>query len=343
MDFSVSAGYRDNLLLSPTSPERSFLLRAELEAMALKTPVGAFQGYAFLDLAETRYLSGENTDRERTAILAAEARWEPDATLRAGWSLQAYHHDQVLDVSITETELSTAQLRITGFVTGPNLRWNPAPVFLEARLAGRRDTYARDLDGYVEAEAAARCGYAFSTGAEIGLGATHRLRNHDSRPQHTASGRPLAGTRLKITQTDLQLDWTGHFDAAKNYRAVAAIGRQQSRDNGTGYFDYDRDYARAGFTAKFAPWEAQLGLDYNRYVFPVQFVGIGIDPDRRRKSELRASLELTRRLGERTTLFLVAERERSISNDDRSRFTVHTVHAGLKLSWDSLAALLPSS
>lgn len=337
-DLSLAAGYRDNLLLSPTRPDRSSLLRAEAEVMALKVPVGDFDGFAYLDLVETRYLDGRNTDHERTAIFAGEARWQPGPAFKGTWLLQAYHQDQVLDVSVTEADLSTAQLQVTGFATGPSARWNFASFFVDAKVLTRRDTYRDDIDGYVDSEGAFATGYTWGHDSELSLGVARRLRDHDSRQQYTVSGRPIAGTRLKTRQSDANLTWTQNFDAAKKLRLTATLARQWSRDNGTGYFNYDRDTARARLTWKSDPWENEFGAEVNRYRFPVQFIGLGINPDVRRKNELRLSWELTRRLSDSLATFLYLEREQSRSNDDRSRFTVNTVYAGLRLSWDSLAS-----
>lgn len=338
---SLAAGYRDNLLLSPTRADRSALLRASVEVMALKVPVGTFDGYAFLDLIETRYLAGRDTDHERSAILASEVRWQPNPALRAAWSLQAYHQDQVLDVSVTETDLSTAQLQVTGFATGPIVRWTPAQFWVEAKTAFRRDTYRDDLDGYDDAEGALTLGYNWGHGSELSAGATRRLRDHDSRPQFTVSGRPIAGTLLETRQTDAQLTWLQIFDAKKSRRLTVTLTRQWSRDNGTGYFDYDRESARARFTWKKDAWENEVAAEANRYRFPVQFIGVGINPETRRKNEIRLTWELSRRFSERLSCFLYLEREQSRSNDDRSRFTVHTAYAGVRYSWDSLASFSP--
>lgn len=339
VDLSLSAGYRDNLLLSPTRPESSAFLRAGAEVMVLKVPVGAFDGYAYLDATETRYLDGANTDHERTAILAGEARWQPGKSFRGAWTLQAYHQDQVLDVSVTEADLSVAQIRVTGLATGPEVRWSPGPVWVEAKAVVRRDRYREDLDGYDDLEGGFATGYLRDNGAEASATLLFRERDHDSRPQFTVAGRPLAGTRLGTRQTDLQVEWVGHLDAARRLRLSALVARQWSRDNGSGYFDYDRDSARIRLVWKGETWESEGRAEASRHRFPNQFVGLGIAPDVRHKDELRLAWTGTRRLTDRLACFLALEREQSRSNDDRSRFTVHTALAGVRWSWDSLAGL----
>ncbi len=337
VDVSLAAGYRDNLLLSPTRPEKSALLAAAAEVMALKVPVGAFDGYAYLDLSELRYLDGANTDHERSVILAGEARWQPGTVFRGGWTFQAYHQDQVLDVSVTEADLSVAQIRVTGLTTGPTVRWTPGPLWIEAKAGVRRDTYREDLDGYDDAEGGAGLGYTWGHGSELSATVLGRRRDHDSRQQFTVSGRPIAGTRLGTRQTDAQLEWVQAFDAEKRLRLTATLARQWSRDNGSGYFDYDRDTARVRLAWRTADWEHDWEAEASRHLFPVQFVGVGINPDNRRKDEVRLAWSGLRRLRENLAVFVAVEREQSRSNDDRSRFTVNTVRLGVRMTWDSLA------
>lgn len=338
VDVSLAAGYRDNLLLSPTRPEKSALLAATAEIMALKVPVGDFDGYFYLDLSEMRYLDGANTDHERSAILAGEARWQPGTAFRGGWAFQAYHQDQVLDVSATEADLSVAQIRVTGLTTGPVVRWSPGPLWVEAKAGVRRDTYREDLDGYDDVEGGAGLGYTWGHGSELSATVLGRRRDHDSREQFTVAGRPIAGTRLGTRQTDAQLEWVQDFDAEKRLRLTTTLARQWSRDNGSGYFDYDRDTARVRLAWRTADWEHDWEAEASRHVFPAQFVGIGINPDNRRKDEVRLAWSALRRLREDLAVFLAFEREQSRSNDDRSRFTVNTVRVGVRMTWDSLAS-----
>lgn len=340
VDLKTGAGYRRNLLLSPTGAENSSLVRAELEVLALKVPVGHFDGYAYATFTETRFLADASTDHERTAIVAGEARWQPPSAVKAGWSIQAYHQDQVFDVSLTEAELSTAQLKITGFATGPNVAIHAGPGRLEARLIGRRDRYARELDGYDEGEGSLKL--AFPLGERLGFALTgsRRERHHDSRPQFTVSGRPISGSLLETTQSGYQADLVWTLDPESKRRLTATGGEQTSRDNGSGYFDYQRDFARLQFADRTDRWEYEITGEFNDYRFPSQFIGIGIDPELRRKSEVRLAAEVSRELTDRLAAFLAVEHERSTSNDDRSRFTTATYLVGLKLSWDSLDSLL---
>lgn len=339
VDALLAAGHRDNLLLSPTNAESSPLLRGEFEAMLLRAPTGAWDGYAFLNLEETRYLSGENTDHERTVIFSTELRWKPAPAWKTGWSLQAYHQDLVLDVSVTDATLNTAQLRMTGFTTGPKVHWQHGRFSTELRLAGRLDRYADDVDGYGEYSGALRLGWQFTDAWELSATGSGFDRDHDTRTQHTLGGRPIAGAFLRTRQQETLLELKRTFATEKPSHATLTAGHARSHDNGSGYFDFERDLARLTLHARLTGWTHDLTLEFSRYEFPNQLIGIGLNPDPRYKHDRRVRLESVRRLNDRLSLLGFVEHEDSRSNDDRSRYRVTTLYAGVRWSWDSLERL----
>lgn len=335
---SVAGGYRDNILLSPTNPVGSTLLRGEFETMFLRVPVNAWDGYVFVNGAETRFLSADQTDHERTVFVVSELRWQPNESWKATLLGQGYHHDQVFDVSATEVDFATAALKVTGFVLAPSLRWKFLPqTWVEVKALGRQDSYDRDVDGYREGEGSVKIGQEWGDGSEVVLGAARRWRAHDSREQYTVGGRPIFGSLLKVQQTEATLRVTWAVDAAKRWKFGATLLHEENRDNGTGYFDYNRQQLTADMTWRAEPWELRFAAAAAEYEFPVQEIGIGITPEIRRKSDRRVTVELTRKINETWTAFGLVEVERARSNDERSRFRSATGYAGIRWSWDGLA------
>lgn len=337
---SVAAGYRDNVLLSSTGEDGSPLLRGELEVMALRLPVGEWDGYVFFSAVEHRFLSAGETDHERTVLVAAQARWQPAAPWQVTFATRGYHHDQVFDVSVTEAELRTAPLKMEGFVAGPTVRWLAGPFWVEAAGNYRRDSYHDGVDGYNEGEAAARLGCTWAKQSEFSLGGVRRWRDHDDRPQFTLGGRPISGSHLRFVQTEgnAKASWT---PAGGRWSFGVVALWEENRDNGTGYFDFDRGEANATATWRGERLEVRLSATAARYRFPRQLEGAGLDPEVRRKDELRGTLEATWELNERWALFGVWEGERTRSNDPRSQFSVQTAYLGLRWEWDNLAQTIP--
>jgi hypothetical protein len=336
---SVSAGYRDNVLLSSTGKDGSPLLRGELEVMALRLPEETWDGFLFFSALENRFLAAEETDHERTVLLAGQARWQPVAPWQATFAARGYHHDQVFDVSVTEAELRTAPLKMEGFVAGPTLRWIAGPLWVEAAGHYRRDRYHDDVDGYAESEGAARIGYTWAKNTEVSVGGAQRQRDHDDRPQFTLGGRPISGSRLSFQQTEAnaKFAWT---PSESEWSFGAGLLREENRDSGTGYFDYDRDEANATVTWRGERLTLRLYSSVARYVFPRQLEGAGLEPEMRHKDEWRGTVEATWKLTERWALLGVWDTERTRSNDPRSQFSVNTGYLGVRWEWDNLAQMI---
>lgn len=336
---SLSAGYRDNVLLSATGEEGSPLIKAELECMALRLPEESWDGFLFFSAVEHQFLSAEETDHERTVLLAGQARWQPAAPWQATFAARGYHHDQVFDVSVTEAELRTAPLKMEGFVAGPTMRWIAGRLWVEAAGHYRRDRYHDEVDGYEEGEGAVRLGYTWAKKTELSVGGAQRRRDHDDRPQFTLGGRPISGSRLSFEQTEVnaKVAWTPP-DSAWSFGAGAL--REENRDSGTGYFDYDRDEANATVTWRGERLTLRLFSSVARYLFPRQLEGAGLEPEMRYKDEWRGTFEATWKLNERWALLCVCESERTRSNDPRSQFSVNTAYLGVRWEWDNLAQMI---
>ena len=334
---SAALGYRDNVSLSSTQPERSGFLRGEVEAMLLRLPTQGWDGFAFFDIVETRYFSAETTDHERSAFLTTQLRWQPTTDFKMGLQAQGYHHDQVFDVSTTEISRDTALLKVTGITLTPNARWNfTESWWAEAQASGRQDHYAENLDGYTEGEGNFSLGWHNQAGTELSISGAERWRSHDSREQYTAAGRPLTGSRLKVHQNEIRLNLSLAPNKFKSWRGSLTALHIKNQDNGSGYFNFTQQQLTASLVWKKAAWECRGAASATRYDFPVQLVGIGITPENRHKEEYRLSLAITRRLNAAWALVGYYETERALSNDDRSRFRINTSYVGLSWSWDNL-------
>lgn len=332
-------GYRDNVLLSPVNADGSGFIRGEADAMLLRVPTGNLDGYVYLNLLETRYFSADQTDHERSGFVTSEIRWQAGENLKFGLTGLAYHQDQVFDVSVTEVSLDTAQLKVTGATLAPFVRWNfSANWWLEARSTGRKDHFAENIDGYTQGEGSLGIGRKWESGSELSLTGERRWRSHDSREQYTGSGRPITGSLLKAQQNEFTVKYALVPDAKRQWKATFTATQEENRDNGTGYFDFNRRLFSAALSWKPAAWDVNLSAGFTDYDFPVQLVGIGIAPENRHKQEYRVTLEVTRRLTPALALLAGYETERAVSNDDRSRFRINTAYVGLQWTWDSLGS-----
>jgi len=305
--------------------------------MLLSLPQKGWDGFMFLDVTETHFFSAQETDHERSAIITSEVHWQAAPPVKVGLQAQLYHFDQVFDVSVTEATLDTAQLIVTGAKLTPSVRRNFSRAWwIETGASARKDNYESDADDYREGEGSARLGRDGAFGSVLSFAATRQWRSYDSREQYTAAGRPLAGTHLKFLKSGLSAQYALVPDAEKHWRFALTALWEQNRDNGSGYFDFDRQQLTTDLTWKRKAWELRFSASVAHYDFPVQQVGIGIAPENRQKKEYRLTVEATRRLTAAWSVLALFETERAVSNDDRSQFRVQTGYVGLQWSWDNL-------
>jgi hypothetical protein len=334
---NTAAGYKDNVLLSTANPSGSGFVRGEAEAMLLRLPERGWDGYAFLDVTEVRYFSARDTNHERSIFLTTEVRWQASPAIRVGVQSLAYLEDQVFDVSVTDAELSSALLKVTGVTLTPAVRWaTDQGWWAEASGVARKEDYADHADDSEEGEGGVRLGRDRLGRFDLSAGLASRWRSYRHREQCTVAGRPRAGTHLKWRQRDATLNLAWSPDADRRWRGTLTALRQENRDNGSGYFDFNRDQLKMSVVWKREPWEVRCSASAGRYDFLVQQVGIGIAPEYRHRTETGLAAEITRRLTTAWSVNGSLESERALSNDDRSHYHVTTWYLGVQWDWDNL-------
>jgi hypothetical protein len=138
----AGVGYKDNLVLSPVSPEHSGFARYGFEAFAWRLPRGGTDFSAILSAEETRFFEGEAVKREANAFAQIQARYRIEETFRFAFDVQGYHLDEIRDVSDTDVQRLVAKLNMVGAAVGPTVRWSPRPWWwLEVQALGKRDSH----------------------------------------------------------------------------------------------------------------------------------------------------------------------------------------------------------
>lgn len=330
-----AAGYKDNLLLSALRSESSAFAQAELEAFLWRLPDQRFEVLIFGNATFTRFVQSEDYPHESQAFVHAEGRWFARPTFEVTGTIEGYHMDQVFDVSSSDAERITARLNMRGATTTTSLRWRPrADTYAEIKPGLQRDRYDDHSDDNWQRFARIAVGHVLY-GGRIDLTAAFQLlrRDYDGRPRYTVAGRPLVGTDLDFDQREGELAAVVAWDSAKTWKSTTAVSAGNNRDNGSGYFDYDRRSLRQEISWSGKVWKCSLTGRLGRFDYGVQTVGIGINPPKRRKDEFLARLRVERSLGQRVTAYAEAHWEQSHSNDPLASYRSRALFSGLGWSF----------
>jgi hypothetical protein len=333
-DCSVSvraaAGYKDNLMLSNKGAQDSAFWRSGLDLMLFRLPSGGAEYSFFFSGDDWRFISGEQPDKEQTFFAVAQAEREIDGRWGYGCSLQYFYQDQVLDASITETNLFPIQVQGHGLAVRPGARLNIGHgAWAEVEFPLNRYYFAEPLDDYWEGGPRFVLRRPYGRQSEMSVSYEIGQRRYDTRLRTDADGYSIEGTSLEFMVQRAEFAWSHYWETKRRFRTVLKGGFESNQDNGSGYFDYKRYFASLGLRWKSGAFEARASGSLGVYDYSVQPGAEGLDPKRAKTTvTLDASLGLN--LSKRLRAFAEFEHEESLANIPFDNYRVNTVCSGLE-------------
>lgn len=323
---TVGAGYRDNVLRTSIQPEGSGFAQLTADAsLSYLTERGTFLNLLLLG-DEVRYFNAPEVDREQ--LFAASLDGGLGLGSSAEWLAHAgyVYQYQIVDASADEV----AQQRV--LVEGQEAQFWPAARLglgggwlLRLSVPVRRQLYQTDLDDYWEFGGKVELARRYGHRSEFACLWEWRERPYDTREQYDVTGMPLFGTALTYTQQELGGAWKHHWDEARRWRTTLKLTGLLNRDDGSGYFDYDRVQFSAQARWKAERWELTGRVGTGWYHYPVQRVG----GELRQRAYVTLDLRVERRLGRHWLVYAAAAREWNTSNDPLDEYTDWVASAGV--------------
>ena len=277
---------------------------------------------------DRRYLDDGPVESEDFVLGLAQAKVDLSPAWQIGLDGRYVFQDEVVDVSIFETNRQSLLVRSHSLAAMPNLRWNgPSGVWTELSATVLRSLYAAPLDDLWEGGGKLTVGVEMENRSSVQLDYSHNHRSYDSREKTALDGSPIAGTTLALLQNDLALLWKQNWDDARRWRTSLRVGMQINRDNGPGYYDHQRYSVTPQLRYVEDSWELELQLRYAHYDFTHQ-PAVGDSGDKRVRDLASARVRGERKLWKELTGFVEYEHEQSISNRPLDEYHVNTVSAG---------------
>lgn len=331
VDVRGGVGYNDNVLLGPNRPERSAYWQTGLDLFLFRLPTEGAEFSLMVFGEDTRYFSARSTRKEQLYFGRAQIRRRQTGKGSAHLAVEYLYQNQILDASTTEFDLSIVPARGHTATLEPGWSWSLGRAgALELELPVSRQWYEQPLDSYWEA--ALRPGWTRkSASGRTRFAVTYEAqwRPYDTRRQVSADGFLVPDTRLRYFQQGVALEWRQDWDRHDRWHSTVKLAFDRNSDNGAGYFDYDRWYARGRLRYEAGPWEVSTRLSAAFYDYDLQRAN-GPDSGRRHKLLLTAELKVSRELGGRFKAFLEGAHEESLANDDTDEYAVNRVVTGVE-------------
>lgn len=331
-----SLGYKDNILLQPEPTESSGFWRTDLESLLWRYPDGHTEFVAMLGFTDIRYFSTEETDGEQSGFLHGSWDWMTTSWSTLSLPGQVLYQDQVLDMSVTEAEPTIGQIQVFSFSVDPE--WGVALTRdLGLAVVGlyRSDIFKAGPDDFQDAGGRVRLNYSPSFWGDFELRHSVFQRDFETRLQYTSGGRPIPDTELKVLERHTEGRFKFKFRPKARWTFDTKVGYLEYRDNGSGYFDYDR--RRAGLEVVWTPgpWRVLVQGGISEYDFLSQIIYIEEtdELEQREKEDLYGQFRVERNLSDTLRWHFDLEAERSTTNEEYGTYNTYTVHSGVAWSF----------
>lgn len=329
-EVAVSMGYRENVLRSTIATENSSFIMTDFEAsvMRFSTSGRYFMLYFFGE--DIRYFNAPSVNYEQFLSGVAQggmpAGENDDLTLLLNY---LYQH-QVVDVS--ETEVNQNRLLVLGHSAAARPGWehrfgeNWETGFEAGAL---RQIYEQDLDHYTEFDGEVLLVRKYGHRSDVAIGYQLLQRYYDTREQYDDAGLSVPGTDLIYQQNEFKAESRHYWDEARNWRSSTRVGFMLNRDNGSGYFDYDRLLLREQLRWDNEVWSVYGSARYGRYIYSNQPVGA----EERDRSYVSLDFNVERSFGRHWAIRGAGEHEWNMSNNPLDEYESWMVNIGLRYTF----------
>jgi len=328
LTLKLAGGFKDNVALSQSRPESSAFVRASLDAVAVRLPVDGIQSTFLLLAEDLRYLSSSSVKHEDFIFGQAEVRrfWLND--WQGAISFESAYIDQVIDLSVTETNQTRLAVKGGTLIGRPSVRRELSrDLWLGLESAVTRQMFDGLPDDYWIVAPKATLGRTYGNASEVTGAYEYSFRHYDTELAR-AVDRSIETNRTRLSyQHELQGVWKHNWDEARRFRTLTKATYRVSLDNASGYFDYTRFQGAEQFRFRGGPWEFSLEGRVSHYRFAVQKGTNGRDDRERVDVGMTAHAEY--RWGKFVRLFAEYDVTETISNLKLEEYTANTVFAGV--------------
>lgn len=329
LNVRTAVGYNDNLSQDAARSEESLAVIGGLEATLFRLPLDGRQVMLFLSGDYIHYPNGDEVEREASILALGQAKLDVSPRWQTGLDLKYQFIDQVIDTTITENTVSSELVRGHGLSARPSVTTD-----LKENLRARLDAGVtrQFLDGTFDDywETGPRVGLERDYGnrSSVALSYEWKWRDYDNTRENVDSnGDPITDTTLDFQIHEAELAWRHHWDAARRWRTTTRLGFFANRDNGSGYYNYDRYQVSVQGRYGVPEWEVKAQVRLAYYDFAKQ----SADSASESRSRIGMNLVLRgeRQLMKHLRLFAEYAFEETFSNRATDEYRVNKVAGGI--------------
>ncbi len=327
---SSGLGYCDNIYLAHADPLGRPFFRVGGELLLLRLAPSEFN-FNFFANGEARLFFGDGTPYQ-SYTLFSQAQLERNFSAKTSGTLAGvcFYQNQVLDLSVTETNRESVPVRGITLALRPGLRQQlSARSWLELEVPLTHQFFADTLDDYGEAGPRLTLGLGDRNGSRVTLTYDALWRAYSTDPELTATGAPIPGTQRQLFRQEVRLGWREFWDTARHWNTTLSGGSRWNTENGDGYSDFNQVFASAELGWQSHGWTVTASGRFAFYQYLTQTVS-PTDPDKRNRTEWGCVVNIERQLTEKLSWITNYEFEVVGSNNPLETYTVNTISTSLQ-------------
>jgi hypothetical protein len=321
LTFQGVAGYNDNVLRGPFREDGSVFYGASVEAFFWRLPrEGKLDFYTYL-LADTiRYPDAEGIDGETLVLTQSKLSKSFSDSFEAGTVFQYTYADQVFDVSTDELDSDTTLLRFHQWVGRVYAERKVARNYLVSlEGAVKYINFLESSDDYTAPSLELSVERAFKGRSKASFRYQVGRKIYTEREQRGKSGDVIEMSALEWTWHEIGFDWRQQWGKNGNIRNDTKIFWKLNRDNGSGYYDFNRYGIKNSLHYQIGKWDLEGEVKISQYDYLVQTVGAG-DEAFYARTDTHARARLARLMSDHFKWYVEYSREESFSDRESDAF-----------------------
>lgn len=329
-EVSIAPGYRGNVLRSGIHDDGSGFMMTALDLSLMRfSDSGSYLIFYFFG-EDRRYYDAPSVGYEQFFSGIVNGKFPVNETDSLGFRSGYVYQHQIYDAS--ETGVDQRRLLVLGHSVQVHPFWEHA--FSEAwhtQLKGGvlRQYYEQELDDFTEVDGTLSLVRYYGHGSKLSLGYQWLFRGYDTRAQYDETGAVIEGSALNYVQNELLLESSHYFDPLRRWKLSGRLTGMLNRDNGAGYFDYDRILAREQLRWDNEVWVIKGTARFGWFLYKLQEVS----GERRERMYASAEFRIERSFGRHLAVFAAGEHEWNRSNDPLDEYNTWAAEAGVMLSF----------
>jgi hypothetical protein len=325
-------GHSDNVLLATVNPLEGEYLRTDLELLLMRFPDDNGEFFSFVSGSDLRYPNVEDADKEQIWLWDTEWKRYLGDRINANFIAQYIFFNQILDLSLSERQVSRQRVEYQGYGLGGELEFDAGGQnILSLGLTGFKEDYKEVLGQNWKGvlELGVRRPLWQNSEWEATLGKD--VLDYDDRVQRDEFGRPLDETLLKTYRSSASLEYIQQWGKKRAIESILKLEYLENRDNGSGYYDFDQWSFEASIEGTWSRFEASLSLGHDDSEFLVQRAE-RFSTTPRMKDDYFAELFFKKDLSKRYSVYLMLEYEDSQSNVQVEEYDALSGSIGLQIN-----------